>query len=104
MNIGTDRVRGAGQIHHHFTLSPGRRAPDVVENNVRDVHCRGVRGTLGRIHIKVALVQYHRFIRVLDLHVAIRDIADATVPYVGTGPCLQASSVLSASGPFFKRR
>lgn len=95
MDIGTDRVGGAGQIHHHLAFGPRRRAPDVVEHNVRDVHCRWVRGTLGRIHIKVALIQYHRFIRVLDLHVAIRDIADATVSYVGTGPRLQASSILS---------
>lgn len=55
---------------------------------------RRVDSALGRIHVKVALVQDHGVVGILNVNIAIGDVVDAPVADVGACPRLQTGSIL----------
>lgn len=94
MDSRAHRVGGAGQINNLLAILARRRAVDVVKDNVGDVDRRRVCCTLGRIDVKVALVQDHGHVSVLDVDIAVGDVVDASVADVLAGPSLEASTIL----------
>lgn len=90
----THGIRRAGEVSDDLTAFSRRGSIDVLKDNVREVHARRVGSTLCSVHVKVALIQDNRIVRVLDVDVLVSDVVDAAIANIGTSPCLETSTVL----------
>lgn len=97
MDVRTDRVRRARQIHDHLALRTRGGPVNVVEDNVGHVDLGWVGSALGCVHVEVALVEQDRVVGVFDVDVAICDVVDASVANVLSSPCFETSPILPLS-------
>jgi hypothetical protein len=94
MDPRADRIRRAGQISHDLAVFSRGGSIDILKDDVCEIHAGRVGGALRSVDVEVALVQDDRVVGVLDADVLVRDVVDAAVADIGTGPCFETGAVL----------
>lgn len=83
------------QIRNHIPRLPTTRAVNVDEIHVRDVYLTGILRASCPVYVEVALIQHNRSIRVLNVHVLVRDIVNVAVAHIWTSPGFEPCPILA---------
>lgn len=101
LDVLTDSILAsrASQSGNSVTVLAGAVAGEVVEENVGDVHARGVLGAGSSVDVEVARVDEGGVLVVAAPEVAEGHVVDEAVADVRAGPGLETGAVLAVEHP-----